>query len=52
VAINSNLCVCVAVLRFEFICTLPLEPLHRPYFCEGFFEKGSYKVFAQAGLEP
>jgi hypothetical protein len=28
-----------------------LEPLHQPYFCEGFFEEiGSHKFFAQAGF--
>jgi hypothetical protein len=31
---------------------LHLEPLHQPYFCEGFFETGSHKLFAQAGFKP
>jgi hypothetical protein len=31
---------------------LHLEPLHQPYFCEGFFEIGSCKLFACVGFEP
>jgi hypothetical protein len=29
---------------------LHLEPLHQPYFCDGFFKIGSYEPFAQAGF--
>jgi hypothetical protein len=29
-----------------------LGPLHQPFFCEGFFEIGSHKLFAQAGFKP
>jgi hypothetical protein len=31
---------------------LHLEPLHQPYFCEGFFKIGSHELFAWAGFEP
>jgi hypothetical protein len=31
---------------------LHLEPLHQPYFCEGFFKIGSQELFAWAGFEP
>jgi hypothetical protein len=41
-------CVCV-VLRFEL--GLHLEPLHQPYFCEGFFEVGALELFAGAGFK-
>jgi hypothetical protein len=31
---------------------LHFEPLHQPYFCEGFFEIGSFELFAWAGFKP
>jgi hypothetical protein len=31
---------------------LHLEPLHQPFFVKGFFEIGSFKLFAWAGFEP
>jgi hypothetical protein len=31
---------------------LHLEPLHHPYFCEGFFKIGSRELFSQAGFKP
>jgi hypothetical protein len=31
---------------------LHLEPLHQPYFYEGFFEVGSLELFAQADFKP
>jgi hypothetical protein len=31
---------------------LHIEPLHQPFFVKGFFEIGSYKLFARAGFEP
>jgi hypothetical protein len=32
--------------------SLHIEPLHHPYFCEGFFEIGSHWLFAQSGFKP
>jgi hypothetical protein len=29
---------------------LHLEPLHQPYFCEGFFEIGSHELFPRGWL--
>jgi hypothetical protein len=29
-----------------------LEPLHQPFFCEGFFKTGSCELFARADFEP
>jgi hypothetical protein len=44
---------------FFFFCStrvwtqgLHLEPLHQPYFCEGFIEIGSSELLARAGFEP
>jgi hypothetical protein len=34
----------------ESLQGLHLEPLHQPYFCEGFFEIGSHELFA--GFKP
>jgi hypothetical protein len=45
------------ILFFFFFCgtgawtqDLHLEPLHQPYFCEEFLERGSHELFAQAGF--
>jgi hypothetical protein len=44
-------------LFFFFFCStgvwtqdLHLEPLHQPYFCEGFFEIGSHRTICQGWL--
>jgi hypothetical protein len=31
---------------------LHLEPIHQPYFCEGFFEIGSHGAICPTGFEP
>jgi hypothetical protein len=54
-----NYCICQLQIEIIFFPwgtgawtqSLHLEPLHQPYFCEGFFEMESHNLFAKAGFE-